>query len=274
MVKIIGGIVTYNPDIIRLKDCIDSIIQEIDDLIIIDNCSDNIEDLSKLVEQYNKVIFLKNSQNDGIANALSEIMRISILKGAEWVLTLDQDSVAEFELINEYRKYIKKEIGILTCRIKDRSCGSYHENDQILDVKECISSGCLMSVEAYQKTQGYDGNFFIDFVDEDICYSLREEGYRIVRIPYEGLLHEYGNNSFYVHCLNRKILISNHPSWRKFYMARNKIIVLKKHPSCINATQVLEYELGIIIKSMYEGNSLTRIMNIIKGVIAGIIYRE
>ena len=65
--------------------------------------------------------------------------------------------------------------------------------EELLSTKgTCLTSGCFMRVSAHKDTAGYDVRMFIDCVDFDICYSLRAAGYKIVRIPYDGLIHEIG----------------------------------------------------------------------------------
>lgn len=101
--------------------------------------------------------------------------------GYDWVLTLDQDSVLQPGIIDVYKKAIHrcKQAGMFTCLIKDRNFVDENNEVQkrnISEVPYCITSGVLTSVVAYKQTSGYDKSFFIDGVDFDLCYSLREQG--------------------------------------------------------------------------------------------------
>lgn len=230
--KILVGIVLYSPNDNRLQKCIDSVSGE--DIITIDNTKKNI----------------------GIAAALRKIMDYAVEHKYDWVLTLDQDSVAMPGLIKEYKKYINdSEIGALSCIIKDRN---FEEKQSIGEIKECITSGCFMNVCAYFKTPGYDSSLFIDSVDFDICASLREAGYKIIRIPFEGLLHEVGNG--------RRTpfgYVYNHPAWRKYYIARNRVLVAKKHGDSVLKAK-LRNARDIILVAIYETDKFNKIKAILR----------
>ena len=62
--------------------------------VIVDNCSqpDCKRDLYRLKEQFPGLSLIENSDNLGIAGALNQGCRQALDLGADWVLTLDQDS--------------------------------------------------------------------------------------------------------------------------------------------------------------------------------------
>ena len=230
--KLLVGIVTYKPNKERLAECLASVQGQ--DVHIVDNTENNI----------------------GIAAALGQIMDYAAETGYDWVLTLDQDSIVLPGLIEAYEKAMEPDVGAMTCVIRDRN---FEEEQETGDVDWCITSGCLMRVDAYRKTAGYDGSLFIDMVDQDICYSLKEAGYRIVCVPHVGLLHEVGHG--------RKTPIGysyNEPAWRDYYMARNRIIVARKH-----GKSLLEVRLKNIrdmgIAALYEDNKMAKIREYARG---------
>ena len=229
--KYLIGIVKYCPDPERFKACIDALPKA--DIYSVDNTENNI----------------------GIAAALRQIMDYAAEHKYDWVLTFDQDSIAMPGLIKEYEKYINDpSIGALTCIVKDRN---FEEKQPVGEIKECITSGCFMNVNAYSKTQGYDSSLFIDSVDFDICASLREAGYKIVRIPFEGLLHEVGRG------LKTPFgFVYNHPAWRKYYIARNRVIVAKKHGNSILKAR-LKNARDIFLTAVYEKEKLQKIKAIL-----------
>ena len=70
-----AGIVSYNPDIKRFKENIDSILSQVDKLIIIENGSKDSEEIIKIIKSYdeNRIKLVVNSKNMGIAKALNQI---------------------------------------------------------------------------------------------------------------------------------------------------------------------------------------------------------
>lgn len=159
-ILIYAGIVSYNPDMVRLRDNINAIYSQVDKLIIVDNKSENLNDIEYFVEKYENIILIKNNDNLGIAKALNQIMEVGLCERADWVLTLDQDSVVSKFLISEYRKYIDMpNVGMLTCMIKDRNTkGSmFRENEcEYEEVQKCYTSGCLTKVSAWDTSGHFD----------------------------------------------------------------------------------------------------------------------
>ena len=118
-----AGIVSYNPDIKRFKENIDSILSQVDKLIIIENGSKDSEEIIKIIKSYdeNRIKLVVNSKNMGIAKALNQIMVCAEKANYEWVITLDQDSVCPENLVKEYSKYIEEDnVAIICPQIQDR----------------------------------------------------------------------------------------------------------------------------------------------------------
>lgn len=269
--RIIAGVVTYNPDCERFQDCIKAILAQIAHIYVFDNGSKNIEQIETVLSQYgNCVTLYKNKKNAGIAFALAKIMDYAFDKKYEWVLTMDQDSILQCGVIKEYLSAIKKctNAGMFTCLIKDRNYSDEKYEQQkefVREVKYCITSGALTNVKAYRETQGYDESFFIDCVDFDICYSLREIDYKIFRINYVGLLHEVGrgeNKNF----LWKRIVIYHEKPLRIYYLTRNTKRMYKKHKN-FSLLQMIKKELSILLRILlYEDNRTDKIKMFVKGI--------
>lgn len=98
-----GGIVTYNPDIEKLKKNISRIAGQVCKLVIADNGSKNIEDIKRLAAAFENVSVILNYENFGIARALNQIMKWSSNNGGDWTITLDQDSECSDCIIDLYK---------------------------------------------------------------------------------------------------------------------------------------------------------------------------
>lgn len=101
-----GGIVTYNPDIEKLKKNISRIAGQVCKLVIADNGSKNIEDIKRLAAAFENVSVILNYENFGIARALNQIMKWSSNNGGDWTITLDQDSECSDCIIDLYKPYL------------------------------------------------------------------------------------------------------------------------------------------------------------------------
>lgn len=231
--KIIASIVTFNPDLTRLKSNIESILKQVDEIIVIDNGSKYVYDIQSLVCKYKNISLIKNPVNNGIAKALNQVAEFAIQKDYNWIITLDQDSISPPNLVETYSKYIDYNgIGIVCCKIVDRNFGVLEE--QKLKTKgfefvhTCITSASMMNLNAWKDVGGFDEKMFIDSVDFDICLSMREHGYKIIRTYDTSLLHEVGHSEIH-RILGKEYQIYNHSPLRYYYMVRNGIYLGIKH---------------------------------------------
>lgn len=265
-----AGIVLFNPDIKRLKENIDAVIVQCTRLYLVDNGSGNIDEVKGLLNQYNqsKISILWNRENQGIAKALNQLTSAAQKEGFDWILTLDQDSVVPSNIVGEFEKYINNSsVGILCPIICDRNKDEEIKiNEDCTEIDECITSGSLLNIKAWSEIGGFDERMFIDGVDFDICYRLRQRGYKIYCIHSVVLLHELGHIEYH-RFLFWKVLVKNHSVFRKYYIARNIIYVAKKRKSVLLAIKGILQEvklLGIVL--LYETDKKSKSISIIKGI--------
>lgn len=274
--NILAGIVLYNPSIDRLIENISAVCSQVDKVVLVDNGSKNLPEISALINNYRNVSIsiICNSDNMGIARALNQIFEIAAEEDYEWVLSLDQDSVVQPELIKEYRRYLMKDkanIAMFTCYVQDRNF-EYEEkmNLKCTEVDFCITSACLLSIADWKAIGKYDEAYFIDRVDMDMCHRLRVAGKKIVKIPYVGLLHEIGENSNIKHLLWRNVTVFNHSPFRMYYIVRNSIYYAYKHRK--TDSFIANYLAGynrILVALLYEKNKTQKLISGLKGVIDG-----
>lgn len=272
--KVLGGVVTFNPEIDRFKENLATLCNQVDKLYVFDNGSKNVTNIEKVLEKYSNDIFLyKSKTNVGIAYALKNIMEYAYKNKFNWVLSVDQDSIIDLNLVNKYKNtilnYNKNDIGMLTCLIKDRNFKDVSvetQEDALKEVPICITSAAFTNVKNYFSTEGYDPTLFIDLVDTDICLTLRENGFKILRINYLGVYHEIGHGEN-KRLLWKKIIVHHSNIFREYYMSRNIILLHKKHPS-LYPYQIMIKGLGLnfIIIMFFEKNKIRRFFKYFKGI--------
>lgn len=269
--KVVAGVVTFNPDIDRLRDCVESILKQVDIIYVVDNASTNIAQIEDLFNDYSQnIVLLKNGNNKGIATALSQIMDYAEKHNYSWVLTMDQDSIIRPNTIKAYITAIEENsnAGMITCLIKDRNFSDQKYEKQAERYKEvdyCITSAAFANVSAYKQTSGYDESFFIDCVDFDICYSLKEKGYKIYRVNHLGLLHEVGhgeNRRF----LWKTIVVYHEKPQRIYYLSRNTKRLYKKHKE-YRMLMLVKKELALFTRIiLYEDEKRNKLKYFFKGL--------
>lgn len=275
--NIIAGIVLYNPDIQRLKENIDAILAQVNEIVLVDNASNNKSEILDLLGRYDNCIMIENSDNMGIAFALNRIFEYANEKKCEWFLTLDQDTVCYDKLIQNYIQVIEKiditKVGMLTCIADDRNYvleNSFSADDDYKEVTYCITSGALVNTKAAKECDGWKEVLFIDNVDGEFCIHLKKLGYKVISLNYHGILHEVGHGQN-VRFLWKKDVVYNHPAIRHYYVARNKIYVARMYPDFFNLKEELKKEKRHIRKVwMYEKDKKNKVAAIKKGVKDGL----
>jgi len=225
-----AGIVTFNPDIERLRENIKSIYDKSAIIFIADNGSENKDAVLELISDYERIVFLGNEKNIGIAAALNQLCKAASDNNYKCLLTLDQDSVCPENLFPEFGIYTEGErIGIICPSIKDRnhSLDKVHNMTKTEEIGRCITSGSLVMLDAWNAVNGFDESMFIDGVDFDFCDRIRAKGYIILRVNTVVLLHEIGNIKIR-RFLFFKVRVKNHSAFRKYYIARNTVYLARK----------------------------------------------
>lgn len=270
--NICAGIVLFNPELGRLNENIENIKEQVPLLILVDNGSNNLNDIKKLINDLPNIVLLKNEKNLGIACALNTILKYAQRENYEWVLTLDQDSVVNDNLIEIYNSFLGKQqsknVGCLTCNIIDRNFESKQNTTAFKEIDYCITSGSLMNINITLSIGGFDESMFIDKVDCDICINLRKHGYRIIKISYNGLLHEIGH-ARQINLGFRKWELYNHNSMRRYYMCRNASYLLRKYHNYYVLKIFMKEIFQFFLVLLFEKNKIEKAIKSIKGFIDG-----
>lgn len=263
------GIVSYNPDLIRLEDNLKSISIQTSQVIVFDNGSNNQQEVADLISRFQNVDLLKSNVNLGIAAALNRLMQWGEEQKFKWMLSLDQDSVCEKNFVKKMKIYLNVEnnIGIVAPVIFDRNVGvvGHNPKKEYAHVNTCITSGAITSILAWKQIGGYDEYMFIDSVDFDFCYRMRKAGLLVIQVKDPQLLHEIGNSR------KRKFLFFNisvkgHSAFRKYYIARNNIYYPLKYHLWLHFVRGNIRNIWLmLIVAIYENNKIRKISAIAKG---------
>lgn len=104
MWKYSAVIITMNPDLHRVRVNVENLFRQGFAVVIVDNHSKDLTGLRSMPH----IQLVELGENRGIAAALNEGMRISESMGAEWVLSLDQDTIISDTLLEEYLKHLSQ----------------------------------------------------------------------------------------------------------------------------------------------------------------------
>ena len=259
--RIAAGIVTFNPDIIRLQENIDAVSSQVEKIFIFDNGSSNFSAINTLCGRYGHITLICSSTNQGIAYALNRLFENAQAEKFDWLLTLDQDSVCFPDLVNQYRRHLD-DAESLCCFFRDESIQSEF-------VEYCITSGNLVKIKSWETIHGFNENLFIDMVDVDFCYRLIRNHFNILRIPYCGFQHQMGDGTYW-NFLGHKIFVGNYSPFRKYYIFRNMIYVMRKYH--LNLFHHFSYKrlCALFLHTiLYETEKRKKVNSMMKGFLDG-----
>jgi len=292
-----AGIVLYNPDVERLTQNIRAIESQVDMLVLVDNASDNIDELVKLFCNDNYV-WIRNDENIGIAAALNQLINFANDKKYQWMLTLDQDSICGEDLVCKLLDAAEKEDGavnkpnalgkvrsdgfgnvaMVTPLINDRGVtevdvSTDEASSEIEDVRMCITSGCLTNVRSVVDLGGFNEWLFIDEVDREMCLRLLLDGQRLIRVNSVELCHEFGLKTVTRRLLWKKVMYHNYTPFRIYYQIRNIVYMMRKYrndytPSLFRRWVRMFVTFGV--KFIYERKRIQRLKAFVKGIYAGL----
>ncbi|WP_157884740.1 MULTISPECIES: glycosyltransferase [Mycobacteriaceae] len=289
---VLAGIVTFNPDIERLRENVQAVSVQVEKIIIFDNASANVDDVCDVAREFGNADVIRSPRNIGIAAALNGIVDTASAHGCSWVLTLDQDSVCAADMVEKLRANADQSRPLVTPYIIDRNKMKLDEYLK-LDLppfqlfrraasKGAITSGALVNTRVFDEVGSFDEKFFIDLVDYDFNMRLLQAGYPIVRVNGTYLVHEHGEARRTWLVTPRKSLDGrwylerfysfNHTSMRCYYKARNRVLYSKKYWRVIGLSNegIAQIPQVIALTLLFEGDRMSKLRAFVRGIVDGI----
>ena len=179
-------------------------------------------------------------ENQGIAAALNAGVSIAKKHGYRWILTMDDDTMAEPDMVENlvyfWRRIFEQEgfpIAIMGMLSVDKNTGSVEEitgceDKSFVERRGIITSGSLIALDAYDALGPFREEFFIDSVDYDYCLRARSRGYRVIKLCRVGMIHSLGEAE--QHGIGPlKVYTTNHNPMRRYYMFRNSTVLAREY---------------------------------------------
>lgn len=219
-------------------------------IIIVDNSYKRDLKLSK-----NNVKYIPLYKNYGIAKALNVGFDEAKKIGAEWVLTMDQDSDYPIGMIEAYQYFVNQHIGKigLLCPLINNYLGENRmRNQSFIEVDEALTSGSFINMKAYEISGGFKEELFIDAVDFEFCYNIKSKGYNIYMLNWVVMQHKLGNTKEIKLFGKHLFYVTHHNYIRHYYMQRN----------------------GLYVSQLYSKNSIISIISYLKPIFKIILFEK
>lgn len=178
---------------------------------------------------------IENKANLGVAEALNQGVRWAKSQGYSWVILFDQDSGITDNLIDQMFRALKahpdwKRVASIHPRYLDPKTGVEANVPRAVDGSPIfpMTSGTLLPVWIFDKIGWFASEYFIDLVDWEYCFRIRNAGFLVADASQAKLLHSPGNPTI-ITILGHTFQYSQHNAVRRYYISRNCIAFYRRY---------------------------------------------
>jgi rhamnosyltransferase len=256
-------IITYNPgnDIFRVLSKQLVIFKKI---IIIDNGSEEeiINELLSFSNRYAQIEIIPLERNFGIAYALNCGIKRALDLKFRWIVSFDQDSTPSALILEYYNKVVQSckepcDIGLIGGAFTCIETSLIHDSITWRNSLSLITSATLYNSEIFNRTGLFNEELFIDSVDFEFNLRVRKNRFLTIRIDQPVIVHTLGN-PIEKTVLNITVKSTNHIVERRYYMARNHVIISRMY--------FMSFPLWVLKKNFYFAKSLFQILIVEKDI--------
>ena len=209
--------VLYNPNESVLTN-LNSYSNCVDVSVVVDN-SDTKNEISQSLKNDPNFIYIDMDGNKGIAAALNKGIEYLNSKNIDFALTMDQDSLFPtkyypniLKLVNKY----KTDYSVIGLNFNQDNGGL----DEIIEVPYWITSGNFVNISDFMSVGGFMNELLIDYVDFELGYKFKKNGFKICYLKDFSLKHTIGN-PIEIHLFGKTYYAMNHSPIRYYYRYRN-----------------------------------------------------
>jgi rhamnosyltransferase len=285
--NICAVVVTFHPDSDLFRR-VEKVAKQAGRTVIVDNgsptsCVEQIRDIADKLA----IHLILNVLNEGIACALNAGVRWAASQGYQWVLTLDQDTAIAPDMIDAladvFRWYpARRWLAVIGSNYRDKVDGRLlceevigPESPPGWEMVAVLTSGSLVSVDAFQAIGGFRDEFFIDCVDFEYCLRARAHGFHVAITSKPVMEHGIGHLTYH-RLLWIRVGTSNHSPVRQYFMTRNTLILAREYISK-EPRWILKYfwawVRSIVRVLLFEEERIPKTGYIARGCIDGVLMR-
>ena len=276
-------IVTYHPDL-NLTARIEKILPQVHRVVVVDNGSTatRVQQLREMAAP-SGVHLILNTRNEGLARALNLGTQWAADHGYLWILQLDQDTTVEPDIVDSLAQVFRKDsapqsIAVIGSNYINKVTGrpgaalsQFIATDEIV----VLTSGSLLSVNAFRTVGGFRDDFFIDCVDFEYCLRARARGFRVVMTSKPVMTHGVGHLTQH-RFLGKKISAANHSPERRYFISRNSLIIARQY-LFQEPRWILKYLSSllklVVVICLFEKARFAKLRYIFRGGVDGLLGR-
>lgn len=281
-------VVTYNPDLPRLRQLMACLAHRGRQRVLFDNASDNQPAVADLADA-SGFEFTASPANIGIAEAINRSVA-GLAHELEYFVTFDQDSLPEPQYCEHLIDTLSAarsqgapaaaaggrvidqpqglplhfvSIGVLGVRHLDPESGDVHPDYLII-------SGCAFHRPTFEASGGFDAQLFVDNVDVEWSYRIRRLGCCLIGTHRVSLDHRIGDDHLEAPFVNRWLKL--HGPERLRLMTRSRVLSYRK--ASLTLAWKLQDLLRFILKTtavlVFRGERIRTLQNVARGALDGL----
>lgn len=213
MDKVFAVIVNYNQTE-TTKKCVESLLKEAPEIniFIVDNGSTNDSFIFlKEFSNIHNIEILRSEKNLGFGAGANIGVKEALLRGADFILILNNDIIFEHNFLEPLLKEIKKgeKIGIVCPKIVFLNNGNkiwylggkidflqlkvlHNFENKKNPFETDFASGCAMMVkkEVFERIGFFKEKYFMFFEDADFSFLAKKAGFKIITVPASKIYHK------------------------------------------------------------------------------------
>nr|WP_246525586.1 glycosyltransferase family 2 protein [Geomobilimonas luticola] len=241
---------------------------QVEAIFAVDNTEGDVSAAVSAIAALDKVVLVRNGENEGIARALNIGAEMALAEGCDFLLTMDQDSSAAPDMVEKMLFCLDGQdpakVGIVSpfhvTRAEPAPKGSCHSCREVLTV---MTSGNLLNLSVYKAVGPFMDELFIDFVDHEYCLRLREKGYKTIQSNRALLEHNVGDiHKYWI------FIATNHSPLRRYYKTRNRFYVVDRYKSVAPRfyyENFVRFAKEVIVIAFFEHKKIEKFKMIVAG---------
>ena len=267
-------VILYNYD----AQCIENIKSYIEDVDIVyayDNSTVKNAEMEKSLRALDKLCFIDGKGNNGLPKAINQVAKMAIKAGYKWLITFDQDSVADQDMIKRLKEFTEtyphiEEVGLIGPAVHNKARSFDKVQNPFTYCEWIIQSGALHNLEILKKVKGYDERLFIDQVDIEYCMRLKYYKYKVIKVNQAVLIHNtLDDNVKTFFRRGRRILLNKFSTMRYYYIMRNNLYCKKRYKK-LDDQYVIQLKRNIstlFLNLLYDNKKWEHLKAIFYGII-------
>jgi rhamnosyltransferase len=280
--RFVAAVITTYNCYTSIEPTILAIADQVGKVIIVDNGSEpeTLDAIRGAIERnrLETCEILPQGRNLGIGAAINIGVRAALAAGAEYVLTLDDDTEAApgavAELVRCFMDYEAQHVGIVWAQwtVEINFAQTSYVGDTPRTVDRIPSSGCMIRREVFESVGMFREDYFLDFTNYEYCARIVSAGWRVLTCPTATVFQRPGDvtrRQFF----GRSVAVSNYPAERLFFLCRNGFVLyLWERRSGRHLREHCRNTASRFVKSLlYEREKARKSSAIIRGSVEGLL---